>query len=89
MNDPEILKRLPTVAGCWAHARRKFVDAEKVSPEATEVVKMIGVLYGIERTSKSLVSKRVIPSVRKNRFGNRIASSGERMTKSANTRTRN
>lgn len=54
LNDPEILKRLPTEVGCWAHARRKFVDAEKVSPEATEVVKMIGVLYGVEKETKSL-----------------------------------
>ncbi len=54
MNDPEVLKRLPTEVGCWAHARRKFVDASKVSPEAAEVVKMIGVLYGIEKKSKTL-----------------------------------
>lgn len=27
--------------GCWAHARRKFVDAVKVSPQDAEAVKMV------------------------------------------------
>jgi len=39
---------------CWAHARRRFVDAVKVQPKgrrglADEAVTMIGKLYGIER----------------------------------------
>ena len=28
-------------AGCWAHARRKFVDAVKLNPNDTEAVKMV------------------------------------------------
>src|ERR1700685_2949893 len=42
-----------TRAGCWAHARRKFVDAEKVAPEiAAEAVELIGVLFRVERQAK-------------------------------------
>ncbi len=28
-------------AGCWAHSRRKFVDAVKVNPTDAEAVKMV------------------------------------------------
>jgi transposase len=42
-------------AGCWAHARRKFIDAEKSHPQiAREVVAWIGKLYDIERRAKAL-----------------------------------
>ena len=39
---------------CWAHVRRKFVEAAKVQPKGThghadQAVAMIGKLYGIER----------------------------------------
>lgn len=39
---------------CWAHARRRFVDASRVQPKgkrglANEAIGLIGVLYGIER----------------------------------------
>ena len=27
--------------GCWAHARRKFVDAVKVNPKDAEAIKMV------------------------------------------------
>jgi len=42
---------------CWAHVRRKFVDAVKVQPKgahghADHAVTMIGKLYGIERERK-------------------------------------
>jgi transposase len=42
---------------CWAHVRRKFVDAVKVQPKGThghadQAVAMIGKLYGIEREYK-------------------------------------
>ncbi len=42
---------------CWAHVRRKFVDAVKVQPKGTHghadhAVAMIGKLYGIEREHK-------------------------------------
>lgn len=39
--------------GCWAHARRKFVEAQKTSPrEAHEAVARIKQLYGVEHESK-------------------------------------
>jgi transposase len=39
-----------TRAGCWSHARRKFVDAEKSCPQiAAEAVDLIGRLYAVER----------------------------------------
>jgi transposase len=42
---------------CWAHARRRFVDAVRVQPKgkrghADEAVALIGKLYGIERDYK-------------------------------------
>lgn len=44
-----------TRAGCWAHARRKFVDAEKTAPEiARETVDWIGQLYAVEKQAKDL-----------------------------------
>jgi transposase len=43
-----------TRAGCWAHARRKIIDAEKVAPEiAREAVELIGDLFRVERQAKS------------------------------------
>ncbi|MDQ1818165.1 IS66 family transposase [Massilia sp. CCM 9210] len=40
---------------CWAHARRRFVEAARVQPKgkrgkADEAIALIGKLYGIERT---------------------------------------
>ncbi len=44
-----------TRAGCWAHARRKFVDAEKTHPAiAAEAVGIIKKLYAIEERAKAL-----------------------------------
>jgi transposase len=41
--------------GCWAHARRKFVEAEKTSPrEAHEAVARIRQLYAVEHEAKDL-----------------------------------
>lgn len=41
--------------GCWAHARRKFVEAQKTSPrEAHEAVARIKQLYGVEHEAKDL-----------------------------------
>jgi len=38
-----------TRAGCWAHARRKFVDAEKAHPAiAAEAVELVRRLYAVE-----------------------------------------
>ena len=42
--------------GCWAHARRKFVEAQKAlpsgakSPKLTQILSWIGKLYGLERS---------------------------------------
>jgi len=42
-------------AGCWAHARRKFIEAESTHPGiAKEVVDLIGKLYAIERRGKAM-----------------------------------
>ena len=39
--------------GCWAHARRYFVDAEATDPTlAKEALARIGELYGVERDAK-------------------------------------
>jgi transposase len=44
-----------TRAGCWAHARRKFVDAEKAHPQiAAEAVGWIKRLYAVEERGKAL-----------------------------------
>ena len=36
------------LAACWAHVRRKFLEAEADCPEAAEVLEQIGKLYEIE-----------------------------------------
>jgi len=42
-------------AGCWAHARRKVVDAEKTHPTiAQQAVTLIGRLYAIEQQAREL-----------------------------------
>jgi transposase len=42
-----------TRAGCWAHARRKFVEAEKSEPKvAAEAVALMDELFAIERRTK-------------------------------------
>jgi transposase len=43
------------LAHCWAHVRRKFVDAEPHYPEpCAEVLALIGQLYAVERTCPEL-----------------------------------
>lgn len=43
----------PIEVGCWAHARRKFVDAETTdSLRAHAAAAMIGVLYGVEQEAR-------------------------------------
>jgi transposase len=45
-----------TRAGCWAHLKRKFVDAEKAAPEiAREAVAGVRDLYAIERQARNLL----------------------------------
>jgi transposase len=46
-------------AGCWAHARRKFVEAQKLQPKgksgrADQAIALIGKLYAIEKQAKWL-----------------------------------
>ncbi|MGB9470951.1 MAG: IS66 family transposase, partial [Candidatus Acidiferrum sp.] len=42
-----------TRAGCWSHARRKFVEAEKSAPEiARAAVDLIGRLFAVEKQAK-------------------------------------
>lgn len=47
----EIFEHVPGVTSlaCWAHVRRKFVDAQKSHPMAGEVVKHIATLYALEK----------------------------------------
>lgn len=39
-----------TLLYCWAHVRRKFVQAERFEPACGEVLELIGQLYAVERT---------------------------------------
>lgn len=42
-----------TRAGCWSHARRKIIDAEKVAPAmAREAVELMGALFRVESQAK-------------------------------------
>jgi hypothetical protein len=45
-------KELPR-AGCWAHARRKYVDAEKAAPDvARAILRLIKALFDLEKQLK-------------------------------------
>ena len=59
--DGVVAGNLITRAGCWAHARRKLIDAEKVAPEiAREAVDLIATLFAIERQARAFsVEKRL------------------------------
>ncbi len=53
-NGLYVSKKIWEVA-CWAHARRKFFDAQNTGgAEAEYVLKLIGGLYAIERRAKAL-----------------------------------
>lgn len=42
-----------TIANCWAHVRRKYVEVEDIEPgRCTEVLDLIGKLYDVERAIK-------------------------------------
>jgi transposase len=44
-----------TLAHCWAHVRRKFVEAEPHYPApCAEIIELIGQLYGVERACPGL-----------------------------------
>ncbi len=41
-------------AGCWAHQRRKFVDAEKAAPQiAQEAIALVRALYAVEKQGRN------------------------------------
>jgi transposase len=59
-----------TEVACWAHARRKFYDAQDSDgKQATQMLALIGALYAIEREAKdadegtrlALRAKRAVP----------------------------
>jgi transposase len=53
--DGVVVGNAITRAGCWAHARRKFVDAEKAAPQvAAAAVALIKRLYAVEEQAKGL-----------------------------------
>lgn len=41
-----------TIANCWAHARRGFVEAVSAYPKAREMIELIGKLYEVEAQAK-------------------------------------
>jgi transposase len=44
-----------TRAGCWAHLRRKVIEAEKAAPEiAREAIALVRALYAVEQRAKEL-----------------------------------
>src|SRR5450432_2057365 len=44
-----------TRAGCWAHMRRKVIDAEKTAPEiAREAVDLVRKLYAVDKQARDL-----------------------------------
>lgn len=40
--------------GCWAHARRRFVDAAEIAPEAARMVALVAQLYAVEAAVREL-----------------------------------
>ena len=53
--DGVVVGNAITRAGCWAHARRKFVDAQKAHPAiAAEAVGIIQRLYAVEERGRTL-----------------------------------
>src|SRR5437870_11995777 len=42
-----------TLAHCWAHVRRQYVEAEPAYPQAAEILALIGDLYAAERAAQT------------------------------------
>ena len=42
-----------TLAHCWAHVRRQYLEAEPAYPQAAEILARIGDLYAAERTAQT------------------------------------
>ena len=59
--DGVVVGNAITRAGCWSHARRKVVDAEKTAPEiAREIVALLRPLFAIENQAREAsVSERL------------------------------
>jgi transposase len=58
-----------TRAGCWAHARRKFVDLEKTEPKvAREAVTLVDALFAVERSIRDAIPE-ARASARRDRSG--------------------
>lgn len=72
-----------TLVGCWAHARRKFVDAEKGghAPEASEALKYIRALYRVEARVRNTEQPPDILRLRR-RFSSKILKLFEKWLKS-------
>jgi transposase len=44
-----------TRAGCWAHLRRKIIDADKAAPEISrEAIELIRAIYAVEKQAREL-----------------------------------
>jgi len=53
--DGICLQKAMVKAGCWAHARRKFVDVQDLGPAlAAEVLALMGKLFAIEAQARAL-----------------------------------
>ena len=55
-----------TLVGCWAHARRKFIEAKAVQPKgktgrADQALNLIQKLYGIETLSALAMERMLSP----------------------------
>lgn len=47
-----------SLAGCWVHARRKFIECEADYPEASEILDVIGEMYEVEGRAKDEEDRR-------------------------------
>ena len=55
-----------TRAGCWAHWRRKVIEAEKAAPQiAREAVEMVRALYAVEKQAAGLPVERKLEARQK------------------------
>jgi transposase len=61
-----------TICNCWAHARRKFIQAESAFPEASEMIDLIGELYNTERDIADDEKRREIRNHKSKEIINRI-----------------
>jgi hypothetical protein len=49
--DPSRAGPIIDLSLCWAHSRRKLLDAEPHYPQANEGIELIGRIYAVERTA--------------------------------------